>query len=78
MFNKPLGEIKNRRIRSMIEEMMTFNLVFHHIPGVKNEIADCLSRLTRRIREAEHFSLNEPMLGSYATVKKFNCKPGGM
>ena len=53
---------------------MTFNLVFYHIPGVKNEIADCLSRLTRRIQEAEHFSLNEPMLGSYATVKKVAIK----
>ena len=30
---------------------MCFNLVFHHIPGVKNQIADCLSRLTRRIHE---------------------------
>ena len=68
MFNKPLGEIKNRRIRSMIEKLMAFN--FHHIPGVENKIADCLSRLTRRIRETEHFSLSEPTLGSYAKVKR--------
>ena len=74
MFNKPLGEIKNRWISSMIEKLMAFNYKFHHIPGVENKIADCLSRLTRRIREAEHFSLNEPMLGSYANVKKVTIK----
>ena len=56
MFSKPLGEIKNRRICSMIEKMMSFNLVFHHITGVENQIPDCLSCLTRRIREAEQFS----------------------
>ena len=49
MFNKPLSEIKNRRIRNMIEKLMNFNFKFHHIPGVENRIADCLSRLTRRI-----------------------------
>ena len=74
MFSKPLGEIKNRRIRSMIEKIMSFNLVFHHIPVVENQIADCLSCLTTRILEAEHFSLNEPMLGSYSTVKKVEIK----
>ena len=70
MFNKLLGEIKNRRI----EKLMAFNFKFHHIPGVENKIADCLSRLTSRIREAEHFSLNEPMLGSFANVKKVTIK----
>ena len=49
---------------------MCYNLVFHHIPGETNTIADCLSRLTRRIREAEHFPLSDPILGSYAKIKK--------
>ena len=40
LFGKPLGDIKNKRICSMIEQMMCFNLVFHHIPGVKNQIAN--------------------------------------
>ena len=40
LFGKPLGDIKNKRIRSMIEQMMCFNLVFHQIPGVKNVETD--------------------------------------
>ena len=54
--------------------MMCFNLVFHHIPGEKNQIADCMSRLTRRIREAEHFILNDPVLADYTTVNKIAYK----
>ena len=65
MFNKPLGERKNRRIRNMIEKLMEFNFKFHPIPGVENK-----SCLTRRIRETEHFSLSEPTLESYAKVKR--------
>ena len=72
MFNKPLSEIKNRRIRNMIEKLMVFNFKFHHIPGVENKIADCLSRLTRRIRATEHFSLSEPTLGNYYKVKRIS------
>ena len=53
---------------------MAFNFKFHHIPGVENKIADCLSCLTRRISETEHFSLSEPTLGSYAKVKKNTIK----
>ena len=34
---------------------MCYNLVFHHILGETNKIADCLSHLIRRIREAEQF-----------------------
>ena len=54
--------------------MMCFNLVFHHIPGEKNQIADCMSRLTRRIREAEHFTLDDPILADYSTIKKIAYK----
>ena len=61
IFAKPLGDIKNKRIRSMVNRM---------IAGEKNAIADCMSRLTRRIREAEHFTLNDPILADYSTVKK--------
>ena len=68
MFNKPLSEIKNRRIRNMIEKLMVFNFKFHHIPGVENKIADCLSILTRRIRATEYFSLAEPTLGNYEKI----------
>ena len=58
----------------MIEQLMCYNLVFHHIPGEKNKIADCLSRLTRRIREAEHFALSDPILGNYAKINKIAHK----
>ena len=69
MFNKPLSEIKNRRIRNMIEKPMGFDFKFHHIPGVENKIADCLSRLTRRIPATEHFSFAESTLGNYDKIK---------
>lgn len=58
----------------MIEHMISYNLVFHHIPGVTNKIADCLSRLTRRIREAEHFPLSDPILGNYTRINKIAYK----
>ena len=48
--------------------------MFHNIPGEKNKIADCLSRLTRRIREAEHFVLSDPILGNYAKINKIAYK----
>ena len=58
----------------MIEQMMCFNLVFHHIPGVKNQIADCMSRLTRRIRKAEHLPLSDPILGINKIAYKNNVE----
>ena len=49
--------------------MMCYNFKFHHISGKKNEIANCFSRLTRRIRGAEHFCLEEPILADRAVIK---------
>ena len=46
-----LGSVENCRIRNMIEKLMAFNFKCNHIRGVENKIADCLSRLTRRICE---------------------------
>ena len=74
IFQKNLGDIRNKRIRDMVERMMCFNFKFHHIPGKSNTIADCFSRLTRRIREAEHFSISEPILADHATIKKVGRK----
>ena len=74
IFNKNLGDIKNKRIRDMVERMMGYNFKFHHISGKKNEIADCFSRLTRRIREAEHFCLEEPILADRSVIKKIGLK----
>merc|ERR1711895_372967 len=59
MFNKTLDQHKNLRIRAMIEKLAGYSFTFHHIGAEENKIADCLSRLTRNIREAEHFSLSE-------------------
>ena len=50
LFTKPFGDIKNKRIRAIVEKIMCFNLKFHHVAGTINAIADCLSRLTRKIR----------------------------
>ena len=58
IFNKPLGDIKNRRIRDMVEKLMGFNFQFHYVPAEQNKILDCFSRLTREIREAEHFEVS--------------------
>ena len=54
--------------------MMGYNFKFHHISGKKNDIADCFSRLTRRIREAEHFCLEEPILADHSVIKKIGVK----
>ena len=58
----------------MVERMMVYNFKFHHISGKRNEVADCLSRLARRIREAEHFSISEPIQADHATMKKIGVK----
>ena len=55
IFNKPLGNIKNLRIRSMVEKLMMYNFVFHHVPAENNQIVDCLRRVTREIKAS-----NEP------------------
>ena len=41
---------------------------------MENQIADCLSRLTRRIRETEHFPLSDPILGNYTKINKIAYK----
>ena len=58
----------------MIEKIMCFNLKFHHIAGTKNAITYCMSRLTRKFREAKHFPLTDPILADHAVVKKIAYK----
>ena len=70
MFNKTLDQHKNLRIRAMIEKMAGYNFTFHHIGAEENRIADCLSRLTRNIREAEHFSLGDTRLADEDKVEQ--------
>ena len=60
----------------MVGKLMCYNFKFHHIPGKSNKIADCFSRLTRRIRETEHFDISEPILADHATIKKVGRKSG--
>ena len=62
-----LGDIQSRRIQDMVGKLMCYNFDFHHIPCKSNKIADCFSRLTRRIHETEHFELSEPILADHAT-----------
>ena len=45
IFSKPLENIKNIRIRSMLEKLMCYNFVFHHVPAEKNQIVNCFSFL---------------------------------
>ena len=58
----------------MVEQMLCYNFKFHHISCKKNEITDCFSRLTRSIREAEHFGLEEPILADRSVIKKIGVK----
>ena len=65
MFNKTLDKHRNLRIRSMMEKLVEYNFIFHHVAAENNKIADCLSRLTRNIKEAEHFSLGDTRLADH-------------
>ena len=69
MFTKTLDKHKNLRIRAMIEKLMVFNMTFHHVPGEKHNIVDCFSRLTREIREAQHYSLCDTIKLSDSAAK---------
>merc|ERR1712215_415737 len=74
IFQKNLGDIENKRIQRMVAKLMPYRFTFHHIPGKSNKIADCLSRLTRQIRETEHFELADPVLADHAVIKKIAVK----
>ena len=54
----------------MMEKMVGYNFIFHHIGAENNKITDCLSRLTRNIREAEHFSLGDTRLADEEKIKQ--------
>ena len=54
----------------MVEKLMGFNFQFHYVPAEKNQITDCFSRLTREIREAEHFEVSDSILADYKLIKK--------
>ena len=49
---------------------MCYTFKFHYVPVEKNEIADCFSRLTREIREAEHFEVCDSVLADHKLIKK--------
>merc|ERR1712105_354276 len=57
-----------------IQDMVCYNLKFHHISGKSNIIADCFSRMTKRIREVEHIEVDEPILANHTTIKKVGRK----
>ena len=48
---------------------MMYNFVFHHVLAESNQIVDCLSRLTREIKEAEQFSLCDAVLGDHKKIE---------
>ena len=54
----------------MVEKLMDFTFEFHFVPAERNEIADCFSRLTREIREAEHFEVSDSILADHKQIKK--------
>ena len=70
MFTKTLDKHKNLRIRAMIEKLMIYTFVFHHVAGEDNTIVDCFSRLTREIKEAQHYSLCDTVKLSESAAKQ--------
>ena len=45
LLGKPLCDIENKRLQRVLTRAQNFNLNPTHVPGVTNQIADCLSRL---------------------------------
>ena len=74
VFQKNIADIENKRIQHIVTKLMCYNFKFKHIPGTSNKIADCFSRLTRRIREIENIEIDEPILADHATIKKVGRK----
>ena len=54
LLGKPLCDIRNGRLQRILTRAQSFNFVPHHVPGVSNEIADCLSCLCGVITRTEH------------------------
>ena len=54
LLGKPLCDIENKGLQRILTRAQSFDFVPHHVPGVSNEIADCLSRLRGVISRTEH------------------------
>ena len=54
----------------MVEKLMMYNFVFHHVPAEKNQIVDCFSRLNREIQEAEPFNICDSVLADHKTIEE--------
>ena len=44
MFQKPLSEVENKRVRRFREKLSDYHFSLNWIPGAKNTISDCFSR----------------------------------
>ena len=53
----------------MVEKLMCYNFIFHHVHSEKNQIVDCFSRLTREIQEAEHFNICDSILADHKAIE---------
>ena len=54
MLNKSLCDIENKRLPKILERAQNLNFNPNYIAGVRNEIADALSRLCRIVSKKEH------------------------
>ena len=54
LHGKHLCGIENKRFQRILTRAQSFNFVPHHVPGVSNEIADCLSRRCGVISRTKH------------------------
>ena len=54
LLGKPICDIENKRLQRILTRAQSFNFDPHHVPGVSNEIADCLSHLCGVNCRTEH------------------------
>ena len=54
----------------MIDQLMCYTFKFHYVPAEKKQDRGLFSRLTREIREAEHFEVCDSVLADHKLIKK--------
>ena len=62
MLNKHIADIKNPKHARIMEKSQRFDLVFTHVTGTQNKIADCLSRMARYTFSDPEMNMEEPRI----------------
>ena len=62
MMAKPLSEILNVRHQKVLTRIQAYSFEGVHIKGIENKVADCLSRLCRRVINTDHYNNAPPRI----------------